>query len=187
MRLFVAIDPPLEIRAKLSEVISKLKPESIAPRSIRSESMHLTLKFIGDVDGKKLDDIRQALRTATTSSAIALRFRGIGFFPSRERPRVAWCGVEASDELAGLAEKIAAALKPEGVLEELRAFTPHITVARLPSGPQARNLERAAEGLKSYDFGAMNAAEFHLYQSFLKPSGAEYRRLDSFHFLKESI
>lgn len=187
MRLFVAIDPPLEIRAKLSAAISRRTAESRVLRWVRPEGMHLTLKFIGEADANRLDAIRQALRTTTTSSAIALRFRGIGFFCSLERPRVAWCGVEAGDELAALALKISAALKLVGVPEEPRAFTPHVTLARLPSGLHMGNLVRAAQALKSYDFGAMDATEFHLYQSFLKPSGAEYKRIETFRFLKGSL
>jgi 2'-5' RNA ligase len=186
MRLFVAIDPAAQIREKLSEVISTLKPESRAPRWVRTEGMHLTLKFIGDVEAAKLDAIRPALHSASNAQAIALRFRGIGFFPSGERPRVAWCGIETGEELAALAQKVSDLLVPLGVAAETRTFAPHVTLARIPSGQQVDNLVRAANGLKSYDFGAMDAAEFHLFESFLKPSGAEYKRLDTFHFVKGS-
>ncbi len=186
MRLFVAIDPAAEVREKLSAAIARLKTESRATRWMRPDGWHLTLKFIGDVEAPRLDPICEALQTATHTGAIALRFRGLGFFPSRERPRVAWCGVEAGEDLGALAQRLSAALEPVGLPTETRTFAPHVTLARIPSGQQVENLVRAADGLKSYDFGAMDAEEFHLFESFLKPSGAEYKRLETFPFVKGS-
>jgi len=97
--------------------------------------------------------------------------------------------VESSSNLAALAAEIESALEPAGIPRESRAFAPHLTLARFDSqnGPKgAEKLVSAAEELKSHEFGAARESKFHLYQSVLKPSGAEYRRLAAFPFVGDS-
>ncbi len=187
MRLFVAITPQTEVHERIARVVEELKPLSREPRWLRRDGFHLTLKFIGDVEAAKLDAIGQALGTVSMPTALTIQFRAIGFFPSRERPRVVWCGAEGSAGLAALAQRISDLLLPIGIPPETRAFAPHITLARVPAGKHVDNLVRAADDLRSYDFGTMHVAEFHLFESFLKPSGAEYKRIETFRFAKESL
>ncbi|MGB8523018.1 MAG: RNA 2',3'-cyclic phosphodiesterase, partial [Candidatus Acidiferrales bacterium] len=112
-------------------------------------------------------------------------FRGVGFFPNEFHPRVVWCGIEASPNLPQLAADVHRALQPFGFPAESHSFTPHLTLARFNSHKGLDTLVRAANNLKSYDFGSARSSEFHLYQSVLKPSGAEYARLATFPFVKE--
>ena len=106
MRLFVALDLTEEIRAALREPIAKLRPLAKSARWARPEGMHVTLKFIGHVDLAKLDAIRAALATARSNAPVEMQIRGVGFFPDERRPRVLWCGIEASTNLAPLAAEI---------------------------------------------------------------------------------
>jgi len=189
MRLFVALDLPEAVRSGLAAVIAKIEP--IAPRAsgvrwVRPEALHVTLKFIGHIAGERLLDFRAALTPVRSGEPIKLHYRGIGFFPDARRPRVLWCGVQASPNLAELAAEIERALEPLGIARESRTFVPHLTLARLDSSANVRDLVRAAEGMEDQDFGAARETEFHLYESMLKTSGAEYRKLASYSSVKEA-
>jgi RNA 2',3'-cyclic 3'-phosphodiesterase len=190
VRLFVALDFPDAVRQSLRELIARLKPECRGAKWVRPEAMHITLKFIGEVDAEKLDPIRAALATVHSTQPVDLHFRGLGFFPNERRPRVLWCGMEASANLAELAASIERALVPLGIAAESRDFVPHLTLARFQTeGGSRRDLEklvRAADELKSYDFGETRETEFHLIESMLKPSGAEYKRQQTFPIVKGS-
>jgi len=170
--------------------------------------MHVTLKFIGHVgdpanpsdEQNILSSICAALATIRSPHPVEMNFRGIGFLPDARRPRVMWCGVEASPNFASLAADIDRSLEPLGIAANEKPAVPHITFARFrspnrlgsrpgnravgPLGPATIGLLRAAEELNSTSFGASSAAEFHLFESFLKPSGAEYRRVRTFAFVE---
>jgi 2'-5' RNA ligase len=188
MRLFVAIDLPGEVRDAIGELIARLKPLCKSARWTRPEAMHITLKFIGhaigDADAQKLADARAALATVRSDAPVEMQFRGVGFFPDARRPRVVWCGVEASANLAQLAADVERALEPFGIPREERAFVPHLTLARFKSFGGTGKLVRAAEEMKAADFGAARETEFHLYQSILKDSGAEHKKIESYPFVK---
>jgi 2'-5' RNA ligase len=190
VRLFVALDFPDAVRKSLREFIARLKPACRGAKWVRPEVMHVTLKFIGEVSGEKLEPIRAALATVHSSASVEMQFRGLGFFPNERRPRVLWCGVEASPNLTELAATIDRALVPVGIAAESRDFVPHLTLARFKPDTDARGeldaLVRAAGELKSYDFGRTRETEFHLIESILKPAGAEYKRLESFPIVKAS-
>ena len=180
MRLFVALDLPEAVRAALAGLISNLAPKSSGARWVRAENLHVTLKFIGHVEKEKLRPIQDALASVRSADAVALTFRGIGFFPNEFHPRVVWCGVASSPNLAPLAANIDRALEPLGIELETRPYTPHLTLARFKTEDGVSELVDAANQMKSYDFGGARETNFHLYESLLKPSGAQYNRLASF-------
>src|SRR6204780_5525581 len=185
MRLFVALDIPDAVRRALRELMARLKPECSDARWVRPEGIHVTLKFLGETDGAKINSITAALSALHPVGQVQLDFRGIGFFPNEFHPRVIWCGVESSSNLPQLASGVDRALQPFGFPAESHPFTPHLTLARFNSHKGLDTLVRAANNLKSYDFGSARASEFHLYRSVLKPAGAEYSRLATFSFVKE--
>jgi 2'-5' RNA ligase len=184
MRLFVALDLPDAVRSALADLIAQLKSKSRSARWVRPESMHLTLKFLGETDLQKLDSIRAALARIHSSQPIELHFRALGFFPNEFKPRVLWTAVVASPNLFELAAALEAALEPLGFLRESRNFVPHLTLARIHSPKGIENLVRAADALKSYDFGSARESEFHLFESVLKRSGAEYKKLATYSFVE---
>ena len=147
----------------------------------------MTLKFIGhaiaDGDAKKLDATRAALAAVKSGEPVEMRYRGVGFFPDARRPRVVWCGVEASANLAQLASDIERALEPLGIPREDRAFVPHLTLARFKSPDGVDALVRSAAEFAKRDFGSARETEFHLFESMLKPGGAEHRKIESYSFV----
>jgi 2'-5' RNA ligase len=183
VRLFVALDLPDPVRHAITELIAKLQPKSRTARWIRPENLHITLKFIGHVGNEKLSPIQTALSSIRAAQPIELHFRGMGFFPNEHRPRAFWCGIAASPILAELAANIDRALVPLGVEAETRPFAPHLTLARFKSDEGIREMVQAATDMKSTDFGAAFETNFHLYESLLKSTGAQYNRLASFPFV----
>jgi 2'-5' RNA ligase len=186
VRLFVALDFPEAVRRGLGEWIARLKPECRGARWVRPEGMHITLKFIGETDADEVGEIRSALAPIVSPGPVDMEFRGLGFFPNERRPRVLWCGVEASGNLLALAAAVERACESLGIPRESRDFVPHLTLARLQSADRSDALVRAANELKSHDFGRARETEFHLYESVLQSSGAEYKRLTSFPFVKDA-
>jgi RNA 2',3'-cyclic 3'-phosphodiesterase len=184
MRLFVALDFPDSVREALRELIARLKPEARGAKWVRPEGMHVTLKFLGETKAERVDEIRTTLGSVASPQPVEMRFRGLGFFPTERRPRVLWCGVEASPNLAPLAADVENSLAALGFAREKREFVPHLTLARFESPKGSESLARKASELTSYDFGAARETEFHLFESILKPSGAEYRRVASFPFVR---
>jgi 2'-5' RNA ligase len=182
LRLFVALEIPEAVRQSLADVMTKLRPAAPGARWVRAEGMHLTLKFIGHVPPERLEPIRGALGAIRLDAAVKVCFRGLGFFPSERRPRVFWAGMEATPNLAQLATEIEGCLEPLGIAREQRPFTPHLTLARFPEPRPAPNLLDAVRLLPGSEFGEMEAPEFHLIESRLKPTGAEYTVRASFHF-----
>jgi 2'-5' RNA ligase len=184
MRVFVALDIPAEVRAAAAALVVKLRPAWRDARWVRTEGAHITLKFIGEVPPEKVKAIEAALAPIQTPVPIEMNFRGVGFFPNDRHPRVFWAGIEAGPELAGLAATVEASLEPLGIAREQRAFSPHLTLARLDSTRGLDALRAAIASAGPMEFGRTTARDFHLYQSVLKPSGAEYTRLATCHFAR---
>ncbi len=182
MRLFVALDIPDEVGSALATLAAKLRDAYPHARWARIEGLHVTLKFIGETSPEKAPAIKVALGSLPSRSAFTMTFRGLGFFPNERRPRVLWAGVAAGPELAALAAGVETALATLGLPREERAFSPHLTLARFDSPGRLDALHAAIEKAGPLEFGAATAQEFHLYQSVLKPGGAEYTRLATFPF-----
>jgi 2'-5' RNA ligase len=180
VRVFVALDIPEDVRRALGAFIARLAPLGRGARWTRAESLHVTLKFIGEVAEEKVGAIRDALSRIPAMAPVEMRFRGTGFFPNARRPRVFWAGIEAGPELAALAEAVEAALEPLGIPRERREFKPHLTLARFKSDEGLPELRDELARAGAAEFGAASAAAFHLYQSILRPAGAEYVRQASF-------
>jgi RNA 2',3'-cyclic 3'-phosphodiesterase len=190
VRLFVALQIPDSIRNDYAGLIDELrrfdaKTSAKKPKWVRPENLHVTLKFIGHTDPAKLESICAALADVRSPREIRLHFRGVGFFPNAKRPRVAWGGMEASENLAPLAHDVDRQIATLGFPAEERAFTPHLTLARLDPPVIAPELQAAIEKHAARDFGELHSSEFHLIESKLKPTGAEYTTLQSFPFVSK--
>jgi 2'-5' RNA ligase len=180
VRLFVALEISPPVRENLSALMRELRPLAPAARWVRTENLHVTLKFIGETPQEKLGAIRAALSAVRADGPIAVDFRGLGFFPDAHRPRVFWVGLAASGQLERLAGAIETQTEPLRFPRERRAFSPHLTLARLESGGATQGLLAAARDRSAQSLGELTTAEFCLFQSELKPSGAQHTRLASF-------
>jgi 2'-5' RNA ligase len=184
VRSFIAIDLPESLRRSLAEK-SEMLSANIAPRAIRwvrPEGIHLTLKFLGDVDPAGMEKARQAIsETVPHFSPFTFSVEGLGCFPNARRPRVIWVGVhEESGELAALVEALERAFADHGFERENRGFHPHLTLGRVRRGVSKADYHIIRETLARtgrLSLGDVHVREVLLYRSELKPSGAVYTRL----------
>lgn len=166
-RLFVAVRPPAAIRSLLLAAMGGIS----GARWQNEDQLHLTLRFIGDVDRHLAGDIHAALG-AIHQAPFEIALNGIGAFERRGQADTMWAGVTPHEPLRLLHNKIDAALLRVGVAPDQRAFLPHITLARLKrsSGPVGNLLENSG-GLTSPPF---SVEAFALFESDLTPDGAVY-------------
>jgi len=182
MRLFVALEIPSSVRENLADLLTSLRAVSPQTRWVRPENLHVTLKFIGEVPQENLAGIQSALAGVRSDQPVTLDFRGVGFFPDEEHPRVFWAGIEASPNLKILAAGIEQATEKLGTSRERRPFSPHLTLARFEPPRLPEKLRAAIPEHAARDFGSLRTNQFHLIESKLKPSGAEYTTVESFPF-----
>lgn len=168
-RLFIAIDLPEEIRLDLRPLCCGLPGAKWVPE----EQVHLTLRFIGEVEGGLFRDIKEALADVA-GPAFAIRLQGAGCFPPRKAPRVLWLGVEKNEELLRLRNRIENRLLRLGLEPEHRKFSPHITLARLTQTPLSR-LTNYLAGNSLFVSPSFPVADFHLYSSRLSSKGAVHQ------------
>ncbi|HEX8573372.1 MAG TPA: RNA 2',3'-cyclic phosphodiesterase [Allosphingosinicella sp.] len=166
-RLFVAIRPPAAIRAGLLGLMGGVA----GARWQTEEQLHLTLRFIGEVDRHMARDVDAAL-SAVHHPAFEVAVNGLGAFERRGEPVTLWAGLAPQEPLRALHKKIDQALVRVGVEPDRRAYMPHITLARLPrgAGPVGSLVEQSG-GAGSPLFPVV---EFHLIESRLAPDGPLY-------------
>ena len=171
LRLFVALDLTDEVRQRLAGLAGGVP----GARWTGLESMHLTLRFIGEVPEDQAMDIDAAL-AEIRAPAFTLTFDGVGMFGSGRRARVLWAGVERNEALAHLQAKVESALVRCGLPAEERKFSPHITLARLKDAPADR-IGRFLSDRGLFRAGPMPVDHLTLYRSHLGNGGAVYEAL----------
>jgi 2'-5' RNA ligase len=184
MRVFIAVELPGEIREALSGLQRELGPLTNSARWIAPDSIHITLKFIGEVSESKIDEIDRAI-VSLSWKPFTVTVRNVGFFPANRSPRIFWAGMEAP-MMARLAETLDARLERIGFEKEERAFRPHITLARARQLRIDSALVAASAKYVTHDFGSFTVDRFFLIQSTLRPEGAAYSKLKEYLFDQRS-
>jgi 2'-5' RNA ligase len=181
VRLFVAVGLPPGHRASLAGVCERGRRGGV--RWVGPENVHLTLKFLGDVDEALLADLKAALAAvAAAAEPFALSLKAGGCFPNARAPRVIWIGLaEGAEEAVALAAAVERALEPLGFAREKRPFRPHLTIGRVKDvqagAPTAAN---KIERLKEYDVPPATAEAVALIKSTLTPEGSIYEEIGRF-------
>jgi len=192
MRLFIALDIDEEIRQRIRTFLEGVRGFAPDARWVKPESLHVTLKFIGEQPEGSLHALECAL-AQVSGSPFELSFRGYGFFPTPKSARVFWIGIQSGPQLSALAGAIDNATATLDIAREDRPFSPHLTLARRGGGsgsPRKQKtdspnkvFQRWSEKLAamtSHEFGTMTAREFFLYQSQLSRDGSRYTKLKRF-------
>jgi 2'-5' RNA ligase len=172
-RLFVAIRPPEPIRDLLLDAMD----DSADFRWQSEEQLHLTLRFIGEVERPVADDIADAL-AAIRSPAFELRISGTGRFEQRNSGAL-WAGVEPKAPVAALAAKVERACQQAGLEAERRAFHPHITLARW-KGRRTREVGDYLDRTRGLASDSFVVDSFILFESRLSKHGAHYEEVASY-------
>lgn len=192
MRIFVALDIDENIRSKIAGFIERVRESAPEVRWVGAESLHVTLKFIGEKSNEDTERIDACLRTIGANE-VEVNIRGYGFFPSARAPRVFWIGIEGSPALPALAALVEEKLAMLAIPKEEHAYHLHLTLARGAGGSGAPGwrrgdgtnrsfelLQKKLSELPAPEFGTMTAREFFLYRSQLSPNGSKYTKLASF-------
>lgn len=179
LRAFVGVPVDAAVAARMCAVRDGIAVGTV--RWIPAENLHLTLKFLGDVEEARVSSIRAAVRDALTDNTrFFVTARGLGVFPDSRRPRVLWVGL-ASPELARLAGQVERALEPLGFERAAAPFRPHVTIGRWRR-PESRGdrLRGELARWRDHEFGEFRIDAATLFRSTLRPEGAVYDPLEIF-------
>ena len=179
IRSFIAIDFPEETRKALEDIQKELKQCGAGVRWVKPGSIHLTLKFLGNIHPAQVEDIALAVAEEIRDDPpITLGAAGLGAFPSRRKPRVIWIGMEGEvQRLTRIQTRVENALEPLGFVREKRPFRPHLTIGRVKDRCKLQALIDAMAELKIPEFDSFDVTEIILYKSDLRPTGAIYTKL----------
>jgi 2'-5' RNA ligase len=185
LRTFIAIDLPINILEGITEYTAELREMLPKPlvRWVSSRNIHLTLKFLGDVEESSLQQLADNLvKVTTTYRPFSLSVSGIVAFPSKKRPRVIWIGLEAPPALNSMQKGLDVVLTQLGYTSENRTFSPHLTIGRVGQGINGSDMQKIQTLLKSYKVGFIGTVvvkTVKIFKSDLRPGGAVYTGLYS--------
>lgn len=172
-RLFVAIRPPPPVRARLLGLMGGVA----GARWQDEDQLHLSLRFIGEVDRHMARDVDAAL-SSVHHPAFSIALNGLGAFERRGGPVTLWAGIAPQEPLRALHKKVDQALVRVGVEPDRRAYMPHVTLARLPRG--AGPIGPLIEGSGGLSGPAFEVRDFRLYESRLTPEGSVYTPVETY-------
>jgi len=178
IRAFIAVDiEEPRVVARLVQIRDAFVATGAPMKPVEDQNLHITIRFLGDTPVSLLDELHRVLEEAAPRRVL-LRLRGVGAFPSIERPRVIWVGVEpgpGAEELRRIFEAVERGVRRLGWRPEREEFVPHVTLARLKG---RRNIERVVKLLREMEdveVGEVYLEALRLKQSILTRSGPIYR------------
>lgn len=180
IRTFIAIDTPVDIKVDMSALQQKLKESAADVRWESSEKFHATIKFLGDTEESRLDDVVKGMETAAGGvHPFRLTYEGLGTFPDRRHPRVIWIGCHNEDgSLESFKTRLDGELTRLGFDIDDRPFRPHVTLGRVKSEKRMQYLLSILENL-TFDRRPATIGGILFVKSLLRPQGAEYSLLHS--------
>lgn len=184
MRLFIAIPIDDALKKSLVELQKQIKLTQADVRFVHPENIHLTLRFLGEMDEKSVPSIRDILKKAVSGyQAFEVELKGIGAFPSGSIPRVIWVGYQElsnTNNTKQVYEDIENGLLALGLVPDDHSFSPHITLARIKSSKNRDKLTSLVKEKSNFCFGKQTIKKINLFQSQLHPTGPVYSVIDSF-------
>ena len=180
MRLFVGIEISPAVVTAAIELLAQLRAacEKLAPRSrmtwVTPERLHITIRFIGQVDDTRVDEIRAVLAPPLALDPFDLAIVGVGTFPPKGSPRVVWAGLNGGrDQLTVIEATVSERLARAGVPRDERPYNPHLTLARLRDGAGLRSVPFVGS-LREISLGTTSVDAITLFESRLSPKGPAY-------------
>jgi len=179
IRTFIAAEIPNEIREQLWKLRAEFSNTAPEVRWVRKEGIHLTLKFLGDVEETKIKDIQNELSEAVKNSGkIYAEIKSLGAFPKAATARVIWVGVSGElEKIKELWTKVETVMDKFGFEREKRDFVPHITLGRIKNPRLNRKLAEKISEMTEREFGRFEIKDIVIFKSQLLPQGAVYSEL----------
>jgi len=184
MRTFIAIELPETIRESLAATQEKLKAAQADVKWVEKNNIHLTLKFLGEVNEEQIEKISTVLSKITLSNpAYQAKISSLGGFPKIQYPRVIWAGIETGDaETKNIAKNIEESLEKLGFPKENRPFASHITLGRTRSSKRQKKLAESLDKLQNEfeNTESFKVGKITLFKSQLSPKGPTYQAIKEF-------
>ncbi len=178
MRSFIAIELPDTVKSALLSLQQELKTCGADIRWVKTEGIHLTLKFLGNIEDKLVDRIIEILKgTCRKYRAFNCEIRGVGVFPHVKSPRVLWVGVGNAEPLTKIQQEIENGMSSLGFERENRKYSPHLTLGRFKSSQGRTALLDKVESHKNSLLGSVDVNNISLMRSDLSPAGAKYTNI----------
>ncbi len=179
VRAFIACDMPESLLDKISGIQDRLKGLDADVSWTKVSGIHITLKFLGDIEEDSIDKVAAVIEGASKGQKpFEVAIKGSGAFPNLRNPRVIWLGVEDNDKgLLHIQQFLDDGLKALGFEPEEREFKPHLTLGRVKGFRGKEGLAAAVSEFKGLDLGSFIVDRVMLYKSELKPTGAIYTKL----------
>ena len=178
MRSFISIELPEEIKGKIAESIKDFKKTESDVKWVNKENLHITLKFLGEVDDQKTENLVQLTTKAVSGlGSFKVNFKGLGTFPVGKKPRIIWVGTDrGGDKLCILAKNLEEIFSKEGYRKEERRFNSHITIGRVKDKGRGKLAEKI-EAQKGSEFGQVHIDHINIMKSTLTQSGSIYKKI----------
>ncbi len=182
MRAFIAVDLTSEIQKAIGDIQAALGRFLASIRWVKPESIHVTLKFLGEISETQQKQIESVCSERQGGlSPFEISVTGIGFFPNVRAPRVVWLGInQGKAELETLAAFVEESCRSVGFPAEARPFSPHVTIGRVKSLPHIRTFQEAAAPFTHAECGLTPVHQFFLYESQLARGGSIYTKRATF-------
>lgn len=185
MRIFVAVDLPPHMLEKIEEITTffnnKTPPKAL--KWVEKDNLHLTIKFIGEINNDQVEPIKHILsKSLADHNAFDIEISGLGMYPHKNSPRVIWLGITNKKPLINIFKILDKSLTAQDIKPEQRGFTPHLTIARVRRNTDKATVKEIGEILSQFkvdDLGNITIDQVKLYQSVLTPSGPIYTNLFS--------
>lgn len=176
LRCFIAID--VEKTDKIEKFWKEINEAGADLKMVEMENLHITLKFLGSTDEKKIDEIESVMRRSTEGmQPFVVKLKGVGFFPNERKIRVIWIGIEDEGKLVKIAKDMEEGLARIGFSREEKEFSPHLTIARVKSQKRKEELLRIIDKYRRFEFGEIEVSNIRLKKSELTPKGPIYTTL----------
>lgn len=176
-RIFVALNIPDDAKEKLFSIIYQLHPDKSLKWETK-EKIHLTLKFVGDIEDELIPKIKNDLMFLTEYKTQLLHINGFGFFFSYKVPRILWAGLKYSEELKSIAERLEDYFIRYGVEKESRPFKPHLTLMRIKNNPGESFINKFKNS--KFEPISFQSNSISLIKSELKPAGSVYTEINKY-------
>lgn len=177
-RLFIAVDFEPTVIEQIQNIFFGVRNA----RWVRSDQIHLTLRFLGDCEESTFEEILSELHQIQHNS-FTIKIKGVGYFPPRGKPNVLWIGIDKSTELYSLLNSIQHSLLKIGIQKESRKFYPHITIARIKNKIKPSEIVPFLTSNSLFRIDKIPVNKFQLYSSILKPTGALHTIEETYHLL----